>query len=272
MVDVTDRKRAEQALRKSERKYSEAFRREREAAQRLRALDDMKNTFLEAVSHDLRTPLTSILGSALTLEQTRFELPKAESLDLVRRVASNARKLERLLSDLLDLDRLQRGIVSPQRRPTDLAALVARTVDELEDPAGHEIDVDVEASPCPSTPPRSNASSRTCCRTRSATRRPAPGSGSAASSLDGGLMLVVEDEGPGVPDDLREAVFEPFRQAPGSSSEHSPGVGVGLSLVRRFAELHGGARGSRPGTAGAPRSRCSCRAAEPTRSIGPCTS
>ena len=43
-----------------------------------------------------------------------------------------------------------------------------------------------------------------------------------------------------VPDDLHDAVFEPFRQAPGSSSEHSPGVGIGLSLVRRFAELHGG--------------------------------
>ena len=46
--------------------------------------------------------------------------------------------------------------------------------------------------------------------------------------------------GPGVPDDLRAAVFEPFRQAPGSAAEHSPGVGVGLSLVLRFAELHGG--------------------------------
>ncbi|HVD71496.1 MAG TPA: ATP-binding protein [Actinomycetota bacterium] len=240
MVDVTDRKRAEQALRKSERKYSEAFRREREAAQRLRALDDMKNTFLEAVSHDLRTPLTSILGSALTLEQTRFELPKAESLDLVHRVASNARKLERLLSDLLDLDRLQRGIVSPQRRPTDLAALVARTVDELEDRTGHEIDVDVEAVTVSVDAAKveriienllSNAIRHTPPATRIWLR---------ASSLDGGLMLVVEDEGPGVPDDLREAVFEPFRQAPGSSSEHSPGVGVGLSLVRRFAELHGG--------------------------------
>jgi signal transduction histidine kinase len=53
-------------------------------------------------------------------------------------------------------------------------------------------------------------------------------------------MLVVEDEGRGIPHDLHEAVFEPFRQAPGSSSGHSPGVGVGLSLVRRFAELHGG--------------------------------
>ncbi len=144
MVDITGRKRAEQALRKSERKYSEAFRREREAAQRLRALDEMKNTFLEAVSHDLRTPLTSILGSALTLEQTRFELPRAEALDLVHRVATNARKLERLLTDLLDLDRLQRGIVSPQRRPTEISDLVRRAVDELEDPAAHAIELDVE--------------------------------------------------------------------------------------------------------------------------------
>jgi PAS domain S-box-containing protein len=240
MVDITERKRAEQALRKSERKYSEAFRREREAAQRLRALDDMKNTFLEAVSHDLRTPLTSILGSALTLEQTRFELPKEESLDLVRRVAANARKLERLLSDLLDLDRLQRGIVSPQRRPTELAGLVERTVDEIEDAAGHSIDLDVEDVTVSIDSAKferivENLLSNAIRHTPEGTRIWVK-----AASRDGGVMLLVEDEGPGVPNDMREAVFEPFRQAPGSSSEHSPGVGVGLSLVRRFSELHGG--------------------------------
>ena len=85
IIDITERKHAEQTLRDSERKYSEAFLREREAAQQLRALDEMKNTFLEAVSHDLRTPLTSILGSALTLEQSRLELPPADALDLVHR-------------------------------------------------------------------------------------------------------------------------------------------------------------------------------------------
>jgi signal transduction histidine kinase len=57
---------------------------------------------------------------------------------------------------------------------------------------------------------------------------------------EGGVAIVVEDDGPGVPVELRQAVFEPFRQGPGGPSTHSPGVGVGLSLVARFAELHGG--------------------------------
>lgn len=240
MIDITERKRAEQALRRSERKYSEAFRREREAAQRLRALDEMKNTFLEAVSHDLRTPLTSILGSALTLEQTELDLPQEDALDLVSRIASNARKLERLLSDLLDLDRLQRGIVSPQRRPTDLATLVHRSVEGTENPAGRDIRVEVEDITVSLDAAKveriiENLLSNAIRHTPGGTQIWVRGFGQ-----DGGAMLVVEDEGRGIPPDLHEAVFEPFRQAPGSSSGHSPGVGVGLSLVRRFAELHGG--------------------------------
>jgi signal transduction histidine kinase len=54
-----------------------------------------------------------------------------------------------------------------------------------------------------------------------------------------GVLLVVEDDGPGVPPELRDAVFEPFRQAPGPS-HHDPGFGIGLTLVARFAQLHGG--------------------------------
>ena len=240
MIDITERKRAEQALRRSERKYSEAFRREREAAQRLRALDEMKNTFLEAVSHDLRTPLTSILGSALTLEQTELDLPQEDALDLVSRIAANARKLERLLSDLLDLDRLQRGIVSPQRRPTDLAELVHRSVDGTENPGNRDIEVEVESITASVDAAKverilENLVSNAIRHTPDGTKIWIRGFG-----LDGGVMLIVEDEGNGIPSDLHEAVFEPFRQAPGSSSGHSPGVGVGLSLVRRFAELHGG--------------------------------
>jgi signal transduction histidine kinase/putative methionine-R-sulfoxide reductase with GAF domain len=240
MVDVTQRKQAEEALRASERKYSDAFRREREAAQQLRALDEMKNTFLEAVSHDLRTPLTSILGSALTLEQSQLQIPTDDALDLVRRIATNARKLERLLADLLDLDRLQRGIVAPQRRPTDLAELIHRAVAETENPQGRDVHVDVAAVVASVDGAKverivenlvANALRHTEVQAQVWVH---------AEASDGGVLIRVDDDGPGIPPELRDEVFEPFRQAPGSAAGHSPGVGIGLSLVRRFAELHDG--------------------------------
>ena len=81
----------------------------------------MKNTFLQAVSHDLRTPLAAILGLAITLERGDVELePQDDAKDLARRIAGNARKLDRLVTDLLDLDRLARGIIEPKLQPTDV--------------------------------------------------------------------------------------------------------------------------------------------------------
>ncbi len=239
IVDVTEGKRAEQALRRSEQKYSEAFHREREATQRLRALDEMKNTFLEAVSHDLRTPLTSILGSAVTLEQSGMDIAREDAIDLLRRIASNARKLERLLGDLLDLDRLQRGIITPQRRRIDVGALVRGAVREFEQLGGRKVECGSDELIANVDPPKverivenllSNASRHTSPESRIWAR---------VERREDGLLVVVEDEGGGVPDELKDAIFEPFRQGPGPASA-SPGVGVGLSLVARFAELHGG--------------------------------
>jgi PAS domain S-box-containing protein len=239
IVDITERKRAEEALREGERRASEAYRREREAAQQLRVLDEMKNTFLEAVSHDLRTPLTSILGSAVTLERGAGLTPEDER-DLAARIAANARKLERLLSDLLDLDRLQRGIVSPQRVPTEIAPIVRRVLAEIEDRRVATLVLEIE-------PVRASVDGGKVERivenlVANALRHTPQGSTIwvRAGARDGGMLLQVDDDGPGIPEELRDEIFEPFRQAPGTGAAHSPGVGIGLSLVRRFAELHGG--------------------------------
>jgi signal transduction histidine kinase len=231
MSDVTERKLAEEALQESER-------REREAAERLRALDEMKNTFLAAVSHELRSPLTSILGLALTLEQ-QDALAREETADLTGRLAQNARKLDRLLRDLLDIDRLSRGIVTPTLRETDLGELAVRAVDSLEIPSERRVEVDVEPVVVPVDAPKverivenlvMNAIRHTTSDVTVWVR--------VRAERDGAL-LAVEDDGNGVPDDLREAIFEPFRQGP-TASPHSPGTGIGLSLVAMFTDLHGG--------------------------------
>jgi two-component system sensor histidine kinase KdpD len=232
MFDITQRKQMETDLER-------ALRTERDAAERLRALDDLKNTFLHAVSHELRTPLSSVLGYALTLEREDLGLTVQERLEITRRLAANARKLEQLLTDLLDLDRLDRGIVEPQRRPTDIAALVRRIVETSEilgaRPVRVEADlvvVAVDASKVERIVENllANAAKHTPPGTTVWVR--------VAPERDG-VLISVEDDGPGVPEALRDRIFEPFSRGP-DAPRHSPGVGIGLSLVARFAELHGG--------------------------------
>jgi PAS domain S-box-containing protein len=231
IFDITERRLAEQALRESEQ-------REREAAERLRSLDEMKNTFLAAVSHELRSPLTSILGLSLTLERTP-DLVDADRGDLLRRLAQNASKLDRLLKDLLDIDRLNRGIVAPQYRVTDVGALARRTVESLDILTGREVVAEADSVVIAVDPAKverivenllMNAARHTAADRRIWLR---------VAPEDGGVAITVEDDGPGVAPEIRSEIFEPFRQGP-TASPHAPGTGIGLSLVARFAELHGG--------------------------------
>ncbi len=231
LFDITERKLAEQALRESEQ-------REREAAERLRALDDMKNTFLAAVSHELRSPLTSILGLALTLERSP-DIHGRDRDDLLERLAANARKLDRLLKDLLDIDRLRRGIVEPQYRVSDVAALARRTVEHLDALAGREVIVTTDSVVMPIDPAKierivENLLMNAVRHTDDDRRI-----WLTVGPHESGVRISVEDDGPGVPRELHDVIFEPFRQGP-TASPHSPGTGIGLSLVARFAELHGG--------------------------------
>jgi two-component system, OmpR family, sensor histidine kinase KdpD len=208
---------------------------ERERAAELRAIDETKNTFLVAVAHDLRTPLAAILGLAVTLERQRLD--EEEARDLARRIAANARRLDRMVTDLLDVDRLSRGLVEPVFQQVDLGALVAKAVAESE-LADREVALDVKeiladvdvakverivenllANAVRHTPPHT----RIWVSVRS--------EGDSA-------RISVEDEGAGVPPGQRAEIFLPFRR-PGAT-EHTPGVGIGLALVARFAELHGG--------------------------------
>jgi PAS domain S-box-containing protein len=231
LMDITERKLAEQALRESEQ-------RERDAAERLRALDEMKNTFLAAVSHELRSPLTSILGLAITLERTPA-MDEADRIDLLERLSVNARKLDRLLKDLLDIDRLNRGIVEPQYRSADVGDLTRNTVDSLDALADRRVTFDISSVVLTVDTPKVERIVENL--VMNAVRHTSPDRSIwiRVKAHGGGVLMSVEDDGPGVPAELAEVIFEPFRQGP-SASTHAPGTGIGLSLVGRFAALHGG--------------------------------
>ena len=232
MVDITERKQAEDTLRR-------ALEREREALHRLQALDEMKDAFLLAVSHDLRTPLTSILGIAITLARQEVQLSPEEFQDLLGRLATNARKLDRLLSDLLDLDRLSRGIVTPKLEDVDLGALVSSLVEEMDLLNGRPVHVDAEPVAIAVDPAKVERIVENLLA--NAARHTPPGTPVwvGVTQEDGGALLKVEDAGQGVAPDARDRVFQPFGQATEDVGP-SPGIGIGLSLVARFAELHGG--------------------------------
>ena len=238
-IDISEQKQAEAALRQALERERQAVERERQAARQLRALDEMKNTFLDAVSHELRTPLAAVVGIALTLKRSGADLTGDDAVDLVDRLAANAAKLDRLLTDLLDRDRLSKGIVAPQRSRTDLTALVSRTAQEWQERSGRRLELVVEPVVAWVDPAKvervvenllTNAGRHTTPETPVWVKLARQGEG---------VLLTVEDAGGGVPKELRTALFEPFRQGPGAAA-HAPGVGIGLSLVARFAELHGG--------------------------------
>jgi PAS domain S-box-containing protein len=228
LIDLTARREAE-ALRRD-------LERERAEAERLRVEDQMKTTFLQTVSHDLRTPLAAILGLAVTLDRHEANLGEGEIHDLTQRIAANARRLDRIVADFLDLERLQRGAAVPESTSVDVGRLVREWVSGTDLLSDRRLSLETAPVTIRADPAMverivenliGNAVKHTPVDTQIWVR---------VEPADDGALLTVEDDGPGVRADERELIFEPFRQGARSAA----GSGVGLALVARFAALHGG--------------------------------
>jgi signal transduction histidine kinase len=208
-----------------------------EVSDDLRAQNDMKNTLLHAVSHDLKGPLAGILGAMQTIRRAdQLKLTSVELNDLYGVIEQAGRKASRLVDDLLDLDRLRRGQLQPEREPTDVGELADRLALELPSLSGHPIRI--ESEPMLVDVDRAKVERIVENLLNNAARHTPAGTPIEVLVIEEGhgVVVVVEDEGPGVPDDVKDEIFEPFRQGEGARG----GVGIGLSLVQRFAELHGG--------------------------------
>ena len=200
-------------------------------------IDELRDSILSTISHELRTPLTAIIGFSITLKERGMRIAEETRDEMIAGLATQARKLDRLLADLLDVDRLRHGFVLPSFHQTDIGELVAHVASGYAAPT-HTIEV--EAAPIVAVVDAPKVERIVDNLLANAVNHTPPGTsisvGVAAS--DGGVLITVDDDGPGVPPAEREAIFGIFTRGGGES--YVPGTGIGLSLVAQFAELHGG--------------------------------
>jgi signal transduction histidine kinase len=194
---------------------------------------------LGALLHDLRTPLAAILGLAITLKREDVALKPDEAKDLASRIADNARRLDRMIGDLLDLNRIAQGAIELTMVPSDIAELAARVVEETDVIEDRTVIVDGESVTADVDPAKverivENLLSNSVRHTSPETRI-----WLCVREQDGGALIAVDDEGSKVPPAFREAIFEPFGRGR-DWGEFAPGNGISLALVAGLAELHGG--------------------------------
>ena len=201
-------------------------------------VDELRDSILSAVSHELRTPLTSIIGFAVTLKEKRASLAERTRDEMVNHLAEQAHKLERLISDLLDLDRLRRGFVQPSFRVTDVGELVAQVASGYAT-SNRSIEIEADHALAEIDPPKIERVIDNLLA--NAVNHTPPGTAIrvVVRAQEDGVLVEVNDRGSGIAEAERKAIFEIFNRGSGAP-DRSRGTGIGLSLVAQFTAMHGG--------------------------------
>lgn len=210
------------------------------AAERATLLDESERlykTLLNSVSHELRTPIAAILGAT---EHMRGQITNTGAALWMDEIQAATERLHRLVENLLDMTRLESGLLKLRREWCDVSDLVSVAVNRSRPwLAQHEVIVDVAANlPLVQMDFVLMEQALVNLLHNAATYTP-PGTRIRLSArADGGdLLLSVADRGPGLPPDKVEQIFEKFYRAPGAAAG---GTGLGLSIVRGLVEAHGG--------------------------------
>jgi PAS domain S-box-containing protein len=234
LQDVTERRAGRLAL-------EEALHREQEAAVELRRANDLKDEFLAVAAHEIRTPLSAILGASRLLGGGPDPLPADETEEIVGLIWTHANDMHDIVERLLEFTQLQAGRVRLAPRPLELRpevqSMVAGVGRLLAD---HEVEVVV---PDATEVVLDAGLLRQVLSNLLSNAAKFSGAGTTvtvtADVVDGWLTVSVRDRGIGIAPEDHERVFELFRQA----EQHVPssrGTGVGLAIVRRYVELAGG--------------------------------
>ena len=227
--DVTDRQAAEQAT--------------REHADRLAQADRAKDEFLATLSHELRNPLAPLRNALTLLRRADPANPKTERLQVIMERQLN--HLVRLVDDLLELSRISRGALSLRREPVDVAHVIRsaiETCDPLIQAAGHELSFEAPAQPLLVDGDPVRLAQIVANLLNNATKyTQQPGSIAVRSRReDGHVVVSVRDSGIGIEPEALPRMFEMFSRGLRDGGQAQGGLGIGLALSRRLAEMHGG--------------------------------
>jgi signal transduction histidine kinase len=194
--------------------------------------------FASDVSHELRSPLMTLSASIEVLEKRRDEMPDRARAALDLLVGEIAR-FQQLVTDLLEISRVDAGQVHLEREPVDVAELVIQTVSASPHPVPVRIDDDA-------TEVILDVDKRRLVRVLdnlldNAEKHGGGATGVSLAKVDGHVLIAVEDAGPGIEDEDRRRVFHRFSRGSGAGRRGSAdGVGLGLALVDEHIRLHGG--------------------------------
>lgn len=205
-------------------------------------LDKLKSNFFANVSHELRTPLTLIM-SPLTRRLSVENAPQALRLE-DEMMLRNARHLYRRVTDLLDAARLEAGKMTAEYARVDIGALTRSMAAQFDTIAkDHGFSYGIDVLPTLEAEVDSAKVQRIVLNLLSNAFKFTPEGGSIEVRLHneaGEAVLEVQDNGPGVPANMQEQVFERFQQVEGGVQRRFGGTGLGLAIVREFTLLHGG--------------------------------
>ena len=222
---------------------------ERETAERLRAVDRLKDEFLANTSHELRTPLNGIIGIAEGLKEgTDREIPKEEE-ESISLIISSGRRLASLVDDILDLSKMRNQDLQLTRKALDVYTLVD-VVLRLNQPLtkGKSITLanQVEQGLPPILADENRIQQILQNLVDNAIKFTDEGQVKVSAHLNtksGFMEIQVSDSGIGIPTEKREHIFGEFAQVDGTIQREYGGMGLGLSISRKLVELHGGTIG-----------------------------
>ena len=211
-------------------------------AEVLQRADALKTRLLNAVSHDLRTPLASIIASAGSLRQRDVEWSDAERDTFAADIEEQATRLSRIVTNLLDLSRMESGELRPERGWYDVGALVDDVVGRLRPLAStHRVRVNVPEDLPPVPLDYIEIDEVLSNLIENAIRHTPEGTqvDITASVDERELVVEVADDGPGIPPESLPHVFDPFVRL-SAKPDGKSGLGLGLAVARGLVEAHGG--------------------------------